>query len=81
MAESISELNLHDGGSKHGCIGTGDWFKCAEGTHPTTGNDVSLGPFETRMRTSHIRVHVHNHEWGFDGEVVDQLAGFRLDRV
>ena len=81
MAESISELYFHDSGSKHGCIGTGDGFKCAKGAHPTTSNNVSLGPLETRMRTSHISVHVHDDEWGFDGEVVHQLTGFRLGRV
>jgi len=42
VAESISELYFHDGGSKRGCIGTGDWFKCAKRTHSTTGNNVSF---------------------------------------
>jgi hypothetical protein len=33
------------------------------------------------MRAGHIRIDMQYHEWRFDGEVINQLAGFGLSGV
>jgi hypothetical protein len=81
VTEAISKKNFHYSRRKGCSQGIGNGFHASKTTHSTTADEVYFRSLEPRMLPGTIGVKMHNQNWGFDGEPIDQFGGFAASGV